>query len=459
VPLPVERCVSLREQEHRCFGWDSVDLPGCCRLIGRRVRNPPVAQEGSRQGMFRALHAPAYRRYVTANVVSQIGTWMQRIGQDWLVLQISDGSGVALGLTTALQFGPSILSMVGGVLADRYDKRRLLMGTQSCMALLALTLGVLVATNLVVLWHVLLLAALLGVVSALDVPVRQSFLPEMVGPALLTNAVGLNSTMFNAARLIGPALAGSLIAASGGDTSPAFFFNALSFGFTLVALAGMRKDHLYPSSPVGRGRGQLRAGLAYAWGRPDLRLAMALALVLGTFTYNFQVAIALMARLEFGVGAGAFGWLSTAYALGSIAGALLSARRSSRPRPAFLAGAAIVFGCLVLLAGLMPTYLTFAALLVPTGAASLAFSVANNSYVQLGVDPQMRGRVMALYMMCLLGGTTMGSLAVGWLSERLGVPSALVLGGAVIVVAGLLASLWARRLDTRAAAGESPRVP
>jgi MFS family permease len=394
------------------------------------------------RGTFRAMRVPAFRRYASANLVSQTGTWMQRIGQDWLVLQISDGSGIALGVTTALQFGPSMLSMVGGVLADRYDKRRLLMITQSCMGVLALLLGLLVATGVVVLWHVFVLAGALGVVAAVDVPIRQSFVPEMVGTALVTNAVSLNSTIFNGARLVGPALAGSLIAAADGDTAPAFFINAASFLVTLVALGGMRADQLHPSPRLARGRGQLREGLRYAWGRPDLRLAMAVAFVLGTFGFNFQVTIALMAREEFGLGAAAFGLLSTAFAVGSLFGALLSARRVARPRPRFLVGAVLAFGVLTMVTGLMPTPQSFAALLVPTGAAALVFSVASNTFVQLGVDPQMRGRVMALYFMCFLGGTPAGAPLIGWIAERFGAPWSLIVGGAVVVLAGVVAAAW-----------------
>ena len=411
-------------------------------------------------GTFRALRVPNFRRYAAANLVSLTGTWMQRIGQDWLVLQISDGSGVALGITSALQFGPSLFSMVGGVLADRYAKRRLLMVTQTLMGLLALLLGVLVVTDVVALWHVFVLAGGLGLVAAVDVPIRQSFVPEMVGDGLVSNAVGLNSTIFNGARLVGPALAGALIATAGGDTAPAFFINAGSFLVTLLALARMRADELHPSPPVARGRGQLREGLAYVRAHPDLRLAMAVAFVLGTFGFNFQVTIALMATQEYGLGAAALGLLSTAVAVGSLAGALLSARRSGRPTARFLVGSVLVFGALTVVAGLMPSYPAFAALLVPTGAAALVFSVASNTYVQLGVDPSMRGRVMALYFMCFLGGTPAGAPLVGWVGERFGPPSALVLGGVVVVAAGLVAAVWisGRRLDAPPPDGDVPAV-
>ncbi|MGZ4548048.1 MAG: MFS transporter [Blastococcus sp.] len=396
--------------------------------------------------MFRALRVRNFRRYASANLVSLTGTWMQRIGQDWLVLQLSHDSGIALGLITALQFGPTlVLSMVGGVLADRYAKRRLLVITQALMGVLALALGVLVATDSVVLWHVFLLAGGLGAVSAIDAPARQAFVSEMVGPGLLANAVSLNSTIFNGARLVGPALAGLLIGAASGNTAPAFFINAASFAFTIGALAGMRASELTPSPPVARAGGQLRAGLAYTWAHPDLVLAMVLAFVVGTFGFNYQVTIALMARQVFGLGAEAFGLLSTFFAIGSLTGALLSTRRSLRPRQRFLVGSSVVFGLLTVVAGLMPGYWSFAVMLIPTGAAALVFSVANNSFVQLGVDPQMRGRVMALYFMCFMGGTPVGAPVIGWISEHLGAPWGLILGGGVCVVAGLAAAAFLAR--------------
>ena len=367
---------------------------------------------------------------------------MQRIGQDWLVLQLSGGSGVALGLVTALQFGPTLLlGPYGGALADRSDKRRLLVRTQALMGLLALGLAILVATDAVALWHVLALAAGLGSVSAIDAPARQAFVSEMVGPDLLPNAVGLNSAIFNGARLIGPAIAGLLIGASGGDTAPAFAVNAASFAVTIGALLAMRTDELRRSDRVARARGQLRAGLAYTWSRADLRLAMVLAFVIGTFGFNFQVTIALMAREVLGLGAEGFGLLSTAFAVGSLTGALVSTRRTVRPRQRFLLVSAAVFGLLTVACGLVPGTWPFALMLVPTGAAALLFSVANNSFVQLGADPQMRGRVMALYFTCFLGGTPLGAPLIGWVSEHLGARWGFVLGGGVVVLAAVGSAL------------------
>jgi MFS family permease len=407
-------------------------------------------------GTFRSLRLHNFRLYASANLVSLTGTWMQRIGQDWLVLQLSGGSGVALGLVTALQFGPTLLlGPYGGVLADRSDKRRLLVCSQALMGLLALVLAVLVATGAVALWHVLALAAGLGSVSAIDAPARQAFVSEMVGRDLLPNAVGLNSAIFNGARLIGPAIAGLLIGASGGDTAPAFAVNAASFAVTIGALLAMRPGELRRSDPVARARGQLRAGLAYTWGRADLRLAMVLAFVIGTFGFNFQVTIALMAREVLGLGAEGFGLLSTAFAVGSLTGALVSTRRTARPRQRFLLVSAAVFGLLTVACGLVPGTWPFALLLVPTGAAALLFSVANNSFVQLGADPQMRGRVMALYFTCFLGGTPLGAPLIGWVSEHLGARWGFVLGGGVVVLAAAgsaLALARGRRVHAATAA-------
>ena len=390
--------------------------------------------------MFAALRVRNYRLYAAANLVSLTGTWMQRIGQDWLVLQLSGGSGVALGITTALQFAPTLLfSFYGGVLADRYDKRRVLMVTQAVMGALALCLGLLVATGGVALWHVYLLAAALGVVSSLDMPVRQSFVSEMVGPERLANAVSLNSTVFNGARLVGPALAGALVAGAGGDTAPAFLVNAATFAVTIASLLAMRVDELRRSTPVARARGQVREALAYTRRHPDLQLAMLLAFVAGTFGFNTQITIALMAREEFGLGAAAFGLLSTCYAVGSLSGALLSTRRSGRPLQRFLILSSVAFGALLVVCGLMPDVLTFAVLLVPTGAAALVFSVACNSFVQLGVDAQMRGRILALYFMCFLGGTPVGAPLIGWVSEHLGARWGLIAGGLACIVVAVVA--------------------
>jgi MFS family permease len=401
--------------------------------------------------MFRSLRVRNYRLYASGQVVSLTGTWMQRVAQDWLVLTLSN-SGVALGIVTALQFGPALMfSLWGGVLADRYDKRRILLITQSAMAVLAATLGALDLTGVVQLWHVYVLAGLLGVASALDIPVRQSFVVEMVGNDDLPNAVGLNAATFNSARVIGPAVAGLLINLVG--TGWVFLANA---GSTLAVLAGlvlMRTGELRRSPRVARARGQLREGLRYVRSRADLLLAMLLVFVVGTFGLNFQITLALVARQVFGRGAGSYGLLSTTLAVGSLAGALLATRRRRRPRLRFLLAAAAVFGVLEVAAGLMPTYLTFALALLPAGLAALSFTVAANSSVQLGSDPRMRGRVMALYLFCFMGGTPVGAPAIGMIADAFGPRAGLVGGGVVCVAAAVLIGLgYAHRHGIRVAA-------
>lgn len=357
--------------------------------------------------IFRSLRIRNYRLYLSGMIVSLVGTWMQRVAQDWLVLELSDNSGTALGIVLALQFGPTLFfSLWGGVLADRYDKRRILLVTQTAMLLLAAVLGLLDVGGLVQLWHVYLLAGLLGVVSALDVPVRQAFVVEMVGPADVTNAVSLNSATFNAARVVGPALAGVLIAAT--DTGWVFLGNAVLTLGVITGLAMMRPQELFRSEPTGREPGQLRQGLEYVRSRPDLILPMALVFVIGTFGLNFPVTLALLAREVFGRGAAAYGLMSTAIAVGSLTGALASARRTTRPTARFLILALLGFGVAEMLLGAMPSYEAVIVLLMPVGLAALCFIIAANSSVQLGSDPAFRGRVMALYLMCFMGGAPVG---------------------------------------------------
>ena len=407
------------------------------------------------KGMFRSLRVRNYRLYASGQVVSLTGTWMQRVAQDWLVLVLSDNSGTALGVVLALQFGPSLLfSLWGGVLADRYDKRTILLCTQSTMIVLAVVLGLLDVTGAVQLWHVYLLAGLLGVVSALDVPARQSFVVEMVGPADLANAVSLNSAIFNSARIIGPALAGVLIAVT--DTGWVFLGNAVLTLAVITVLLLMRPEELHRSPPTGRSPGQLREGLRYVRSRPDLLLPMTLVFVVGTFGLNFPVTMALMARQVFGHGAASYGLLSTAIAVGSLAGALASTRRTSRPTTRFLIGATLAFGLLEALVGVMPTFASVVVLLVPTGLAALSFTIAANSSVQLGSDPAFRGRVMALYLMCFLGGTPLGAPLIGLLSDAFGPRAGVSAGGVVCVLAAGVAAVVVARRRTSGAASFDP---
>ena len=382
--------------------------------------------------MFRSLRVRNYRLYAGGPLVSLTGTWMQRVAQDWLVLELTN-SGTALGIVTALQFLPSLLfGLWGGLLADRYDKRKLLLATQTGLALVALILGVLDVTGIVQYWQVLVLALALGLVSAIDSPVRQSFVVEMVGPDDLTNAVGLNSTIFNSARILGPAVAGVMITAIG--TGWAFVANGLSSIAVLTALALMRPAELRPSPAIDRIRGQLRAGLHYVRQRQDLLLTMVLVFVVGTFGLNFQITTALLAKQVFHRSATGYGLLSTALAVGACVGAVLATRRRTRPSLLFLLLAAMAFGLLEILAGSMPGFGATALMLVLVGLAMLTFTTAANSSVQLGVEATMRGRVMALYLMCFLGGTPIGAPIVGWVANTVG-PRWGMIGGGLVCMA------------------------
>ncbi|HEY3631375.1 MAG TPA: MFS transporter [Jatrophihabitantaceae bacterium] len=394
--------------------------------------------------MFRSLRVRNYRLYASGQLVSLTGTWMQRVAQDWLVLTLTN-SGTALGLVTALQFGPSlVLGLWGGTLADRLDKRKLLLVTQTLLAFVALTLGILDVSGVVQYWHVLVLAAALGTITSVDTPTRQSFAVEMVGRDDLTNAVGINATIFNGARIIGPAVAGLMITAVG--TGWAFVANAASSIAVLIGLWLMRPSELYPAPPLGRARGQLVAGVRYVLGRRDLLLAMVLVFIVGTFGLNFQITTALLAKQVFHRTAAGYGLLSTALAVGACAGAVLATRRTRRPGPRFLLTAATVFGVVEVTAGVMPSFDTTALLLVPAGFAMLTFTTAANASVQLGVEPTMRGRVMALYLMCFMGGTPAGAPIIGWVAGAFGPRWGMVGGGLVVVAAALtLAALLTRR--------------
>ncbi|HVA59244.1 MAG TPA: MFS transporter [Mycobacteriales bacterium] len=389
--------------------------------------------------IFSSLRVRNYRLFAAGQVVSLTGTWMQRVAQDWLVVQLTHGSGSALGYATALQFLPTLfLSLYGGVVADRHSKRRLLIVTQAVMGAFALALGLLVVTHSVVLWHVYLLAFLLGLASAIDTPTRQAFVAELVGPAQVVNAVSLNSATFNLARIAGPAAAGLLIEAIG--TGPVFLFNAVSFLAVIGGLVLMREADLYLAPRQPRAAGQLRAGLAYVRGRPDLLWPIVLVGIVGTFGLNFQMTMALIAKNVFHRNAGSYGLLSTALAFGSLIGALLAARRP-RPRQSLLIGSALAFGILETISGLMPSYLTLVLLLIPTGVAALTLSTAANTTMQLGSSAAMRGRVMALYVLVFLGGTPIGAPIVGWVAQVAGARYSLILGGAISAVAALVVGL------------------
>ena len=394
--------------------------------------------------MFRSLRVRNYRLYAGGQVISLTGTWMQRVAQDWLILEPSGNSGAAIGVVLALQFGPTLLfSMFGGLLADRYDKRRILFATQSIMIAQAAVLGLLDVTGAVQLWHVYLLAAVLGITSAIDVPVRQSFVVEIVGGTDLPNAVSLNSVTFNLARIVGPALAGVLIAAVG--TGWVFLGNAVFTIAVIVGLALMRTGELFRSAPTGRTPGQLREGLRYVKGRADLVLPMVLVFVIGTFGLNYPVTMALLAKEVFGRGAAGYGLFTTAIAVGSLGGALMSTRRTAVPRTRLLLSACFAFGFIEVLVSLMPTYWSTVAMLLPMGAAALTFTIAANSTVQLGSDPAFRGRVMALYMMCFTGGTPIGAPLVGVISDALGARAGVLWSGGISALAALGAAVVVSR--------------
>jgi MFS family permease len=369
---------------------------------------------------------------------------MQRVAQDWLVLQLSGHSGVALGITTGLQFLPMLLlAPFAGTLADRYSKRKVLIATQAFMATVGLILGLLDISGVVQVWHVYALALLLGVGAACDAPARQSFVIEMVGRDDLPNAVGLNSASFNLGRVIGPSLAGVLIVLVG--TGPVFLINAASFGAVIFALTRMRPSELMPMPRSPGGRGQLLEGIRYVRARPDLVLVLVIVFFVGTFGLNFQMTSALMATAVFGKGAGAYGLLGSVVAIGSLSGALLAARRG-RPRLRLIVLSAVAFGVVEVAAGLMPTYLSFMALLIPLGLCQMTMLNAANATMQLGVDPVMRGRVMALYMAVLMGGTPIGAPLVGALAEAFGARWSLIAGGLISAGAAIVAgSLLARR--------------
>jgi MFS family permease len=390
--------------------------------------------------MFRSLAIRNYRLFASGQLISLTGTWMQNVAQDWLVLDLTDNSGTALGITTALQFLPMLLfGLWGGVVADRNNKRKVMLCTQSVQGLLALSLGVLVVTGLVQVWMVFGFALALGMTTAFDLPARQAFVVEMVGPKDVTNAVGLNSATFNSARIVGPAIAGFMIAHGG--TPPVFFLNALSYLAVIYGLTQMRESELFPGRRVERAKGQLRAGIKYVGGRKDLLLPIVLIGVIGMLGLNFQITLALMARNEFHMGAQTYGTLSALLAGGSLVGALLTARRE-RPTQRVLLGSAIAFGVLETALGLMPNIVLFSILLVPTGLAVISFTSTALSTVQLGAGEAMRGRVLALYALVFVGGTPFGAPLIGWLGEHVGPRSTLVVGGlgslVVSVVAGYL---------------------
>ena len=381
--------------------------------------------------MFSSLRIRNYRLFFLGQVVSNTGTWMQRIAQDWLVLSLT-GSSAAVGITTALQFLPMLLfGLYGGVLVDRLPKRPVLLVTQTAMGVTGVLLAFLTLSGHVQVWHVYLAAFAVGLATVVDNPARQSFVSEMVGPGQLQNAVSLNSANFQSARLVGPAVAGVLI--TGVGTGWAFLFNGLSFVAPIAGLLLMRARDLNAVERAPRGKGQLREGLRYVAGRPELLWPIVLVGFIGTFGFNFPVWLSAFADDIFDAGAGAYSLFNTLIAVGSLAGALLAARRG-RPRLRVLIAAAVGFGVLEMAAAVAPNLWLFALLMVPIGIAGLTVNVTANTAVQMGTDPAMRGRVMALFMMVFMGGTPLGAPLVGWITDTYGSRVGFAAGGLVSAV-------------------------
>jgi MFS family permease len=391
--------------------------------------------------MFRSLRVANYRLWFAGAVVSNTGAWMQRTAQDWFVLtELTDYDAVAVGITMALQFGPLLVLMpIAGLLADRVDRKQLLAWTQALQLLLALGLGLLAVAGLAELWHVYAFALGLGIVTAIDAPARQTFVTELVDDADIANAVALNATSFQTARLIGPAVAGILIAVIG--TGPVFLVNAASYVGVIVALVLIRRSSLVPAPRLASARGQFRDGLRYVRSRPDIIVVLAMVFLVGTFGFNFPVFISTMSTVEFDQGAAGFGLLSSAIAAGAVVGALLAARRD-RARFAVVVIAAASFGAVGALAALAPAYWVFAAILVLVGASSTTMMNTANAYVQTTVDPMVRGRVMALYMAIFAGGTPLGAPLMGAIANAAGPRLALVIGTTSGLVAAAIAVAW-----------------
>ncbi len=386
---------------------------------------------------FSSLGIRNYRLFWTGGLISNVGTWMARVAKDWLVLtMLTDNSSTALGLVTGLQFLPiAVLAPYAGALADRISKRRMLIWTQVGLALVGLTLAALVLGGWTQLWHVYVLAALQGVAAAFDGPARQAFAPEMVSEKLIANAVGLNTTSFHAARLIGPAVAGLTIAWWG--VGPALLLNGLSFVAVMVALVMMDPSDLTPA-PRARAKGSVMAGVRYVRSRPDIILLMFLVFMLGTFGLNFQLTNALMATEVFHVGAEQYGLLGSILAIGSLSAGLLAARRTQL-RLRLIIGALAGFSLCVGVLTVAPTYWWYAAFLIPTGLTSLTVMTAANASVQLSTEPVMRGRVMALYQAIFLGGTPLGAPVIGWVGDAFGPRWTLAIGAIACALAVVVA--------------------
>lgn len=392
---------------------------------------------------FAALQIGNYRKFFIGQAFSLLGTWIQSVAIAWLILEIT-GSAASIGFAVALQFLPVlILGPYGGVLVDRTDKRKLLIKTQALSGLQALLLAVMVLTHHENIVFVLVLSLFLGFIYVLDMPARSAFVREMVPGDLVRNAVSLNSVVVNGARVVGPALAGVMIATIG--LGWCFAANAASFICVIAAYALMKTRELIPVEAVERAPGQLREGLRYVFGNPNLRVPLIMMAVVGTLTYEFNVVLPALASETFSSGAQSLGWLSAAMGLGAVIGGLWSATRQTSGI-SVIALAAVCFGIAVAGAAVMPSVVWACVALLPVGAASIWFMSAGNSAVQLHADPQMRGRVMSLWTVAFIGSTPVGAPIVGWVAETAGPRWALGLGAIAAVGAGLYGTKWAMRM-------------
>jgi MFS family permease len=389
-------------------------------------------------GNWRSFRHRNYRILFPANTVSNIGSWAQRIAQDWLVLELTNNNGTYLGLVTAVQFAPVLFfSLHGGKLADRFNKRKVLILTNILGGSASLGLGVLVITEHIQLWHVFVLAAVLGISTAIDAPVRQSFTTEVVGQTDLPNAVSLNSANFNAGRLIGPAVSGGLIAAFG--TGPSFIVNGLSYFFVIAALLNLNEKAFFHLDRP-KSDGNIREGIAYAKARPDIYVVMLMVFFLATFGLNFQIFNALMATQEFGLGPASFGLMGTFIAIGSLSGAIGSARLERFRNTKFVIRGGIVFSATIMVLSILPNYISYVIWLPICGVTALTTLVSANSIVQTSTDPAIRGRVMGLYLLIFMGGTPFGSPLIGTTTELIGIRPTIALCGGISLLASLF--IW-----------------
>jgi MFS family permease len=404
---------------------------------------------------FSSLKIRNYRLYYIGQIISTSGTFMQSIAQAWLVLKLTN-SGTALGLVTALQYFPILfLGPYGGVLADRFSKRKILYLTQSGAGILALILGVLVASGQVTLWMVYVLAACLGLINTLDNPTRQSFVVEMVGEDELKNAVTLYSSLVNLSRVIGPAIAGALIAVVG--LAPCFIINGVSYAAVVIMLWRMRAGELHETPPLPRAPGQLREGFHYVASTPVLRSTLVMLAIIGTLTYEFQVSLPVIAEFTFHGDASSYAFLTAAMGVGAVFGGIFIAGQK-KVLPSRLVGGAFLFGVTVLAAAFMPTLALAGFVLVLVGVCSIYFTSLGNSLLQLESTPQMRGRVMAFWSIAFLGSTTLGGPLVGWFAEVAGPRWGLALGGIAALLAALIGASTLRNLRSRQQTNSGPKA-